>query len=102
MHEEQKEAQEQYRGPRAWEEYRNYYQQFQDNLQRRKTKQQHMRWTKMDDSGSRLEKIIEILHRSSAYRPSSTLFIPATVLVVLIYGGISCAIVIWRLTRGAR
>lgn len=102
MHEEQKEAEEQYKGPRAWEEYHNYYQQFQDNLQRRKAKQQHTEWAKMDDSGSRFDKIIDILHRSAAYRPSSTLFVPATVLVVLIYAGISCAILIWRLGRAAR
>lgn len=102
MHEEQKEAEEQYRGSRAWEEYRNYYQLFQDNMQRRKAKQQHTEWTKMDDSSSLFEKIIDMLHRSAAYRPFSTLFIPGTVLVVLIYAGISCTIVIWRLCRGAR
>ena len=88
----EQQTQRQYRGPRAWDDFRDYYQQFQDNMQRRKAKQQREQSTKKDDGGSRFEKFIEMLHRSTAYRPSTPLFIPIAALVTVIYGSISCAL----------
>ena len=89
MHEEVKAAQ-QSEGPTAWDEYRDYYQQYLDNMRRRQAKQRQRESTRTDYVGrSRFERFLEMMHRSSSYRPTSEWFIPIAVLVVLIYGSIN-------------
>jgi len=102
MHEEQTAQQRQQKGPTAWDEYREYYQQCQDRWQRQKPRPQHREATKTDDGSSRFERFLETLHRSTTYRPSSGLFVPLAFLVVMIYGGISCITAVLYLYRGFR